>query len=133
MGDEVGPRGGQTRGRRGPRPARAWHVSGPTRSPPTPPLRPYILRHEKTLGKRKEIHGKLRRHHHRRTHLRGFWSTSRHPAGGRNLRRRPSSSPCLPPRQCVSSPPWDYGSIAVARWLSSPCSSCLFGLVSCLT
>src|SRR3954452_6816921 len=40
-GDEVGPRGGQTLGRRGPRPGRAWRVSGPTRSPPTPPLRPY--------------------------------------------------------------------------------------------
>jgi hypothetical protein len=32
----------------------------------------------------------------------------------------------------VSSPPLDHGSIAVARWLSSPiCASCL-DLVSCL-
>ena len=27
-----------------------------------------------------------------------------------------SKSPCLPPEWCVSSPPWDYGSITVARW-----------------
>jgi hypothetical protein len=33
----------------------------------------------------------------------------------------------------VSSPPLDHGSIAVARWLSSPhCASCL-DLVSCLS
>ena len=31
-----------------------------------------------------------------------------------------SSSPCLPPVRCVSSSSLDYGSIAVARWLSSP-------------
>jgi hypothetical protein len=49
-----------------------------------------------------------------------------------NHHRRPSSSPCLPPEWCVSSSPLDYGSIAVARWLSSPlCASCL-DLVSCL-
>src|SRR4051812_5422381 len=108
-------------------------MSGLTKSPPTPPFRLFILRHEKTLVEWKEIHGKLRRRHHHQTHLKGFWSSSRQPARGRNHRRRPSSSPCLPPRQCVSSPPWDYGSIAVARWLSSPLCFMLLDLVSCLT
>src|SRR3954463_490421 len=108
-------------------------MSGPTRAPSTPPFRLFILRLGKTLNTRSEIHEKFRRRRHRRTHLGGFWSSSRHPDGGRNHHRRPSSSPCLPPRQCVSSPTWDYGSIAVARWLSSLCSSCLFGLVSFLT
>src|SRR4051812_42044733 len=82
---------------------------------------------------RKEIHGELRRRCYHRTHLGGFWSPSRHPAGGRNHRRRPSSSPCLPPCRCVSSSPRDYGSIAVARWLSSPLFFMSIGLVSCLT
>src|SRR3954469_510153 len=108
-------------------------MSGPTRPPPTLPFRLYILRLGKILDTRSEINIKFRHRHHSQTHLGGFWSSSWHPAGGRNHRGRPSSSPCLPPRQCVSSPPWDYGSIAVARWLSSPCSSYLFGLVSCLT
>ena len=31
-----------------------------------------------------------------------------------------STSPCLPSEWCVSSSSLDYGSIAVARWLSSP-------------
>src|SRR3954468_996458 len=108
-------------------------MSGPTRAPPTPPFRLFILRLGKTLDTRSEIHEKFRRRRHRRTHLGGFWSSSRHPAGGRNHRRSPSSSPCLPPRRCVSSPPRDYGSIAVARWLSSPLCFMLLDLVRCLT
>jgi hypothetical protein len=53
--------------------------------------------------------------------------------GAGNHHQRPSSSPCLPPEWYVSSPPMDHGSIAVARWLSSPpCASCL-DLVSCLS
>jgi hypothetical protein len=35
--------------------------------------------------------------------------SSRHPAGEGNHRRRPSSSPCLPPEWCVSSLPWTMG------------------------
>jgi hypothetical protein len=52
--------------------------------------------------------------------LGGFWSSPRHPTGEGNHHRRPSSSPCLPPEWCVSSSSLNYGSIAVARWLSSP-------------
>jgi hypothetical protein len=63
----------------------------------------------------------------------GSRSSFRHPAREGNHHRRPSSSPCLPPEWCVSSPPLDHGSIAVARWPSSPpCASCL-DLVSCLS
>jgi hypothetical protein len=63
----------------------------------------------------------------------GSRSSSRHPAREGNHHRMPSSSPCLPPELCVSSLSLDYGSIAVARWLSSPiCASCL-DLVSCLS
>ena len=64
--------GGQTRPRRGQPRARAWGVSGPTRAPPTPPLRPYILRLEETLRAREEIHEELRSRRQRRTHLGGF-------------------------------------------------------------
>src|SRR3954451_19294908 len=42
-GAEGGKRGDLTRGRRGQAWARAWPVSGPTRSPPTPPFRLFIL------------------------------------------------------------------------------------------
>jgi hypothetical protein len=63
----------------------------------------------------------------------GSRSSSRQPVGEGNHHRRPSSSPCLPPEWCMSSSSLDYGSIAVARWLSSPlCASCL-DLVSCLS
>jgi hypothetical protein len=39
----------------------------------------------------------------------GSKSSSRHPAGEGNRRRRPSSSACLPPEWCVSSLPWTTG------------------------
>src|SRR3954454_825822 len=58
-GAEGRPQGGQMTPRRGQPWAHAWGVPMPTRSPPTPPIFPYILRHEKTLGERREIHGKL--------------------------------------------------------------------------
>jgi hypothetical protein len=39
----------------------------------------------------------------------GSRSSSRHPTREGNHRRRPSSSPCLPPEGCVSSLPWTTG------------------------
>jgi hypothetical protein len=39
----------------------------------------------------------------------GSRSSSRHPAKEGNHHRRPSSSPCLPPKWCVSSLPWNMG------------------------
>jgi hypothetical protein len=39
----------------------------------------------------------------------GSKSSSRHPAGEGNHRRKPSSSPCLPPEWCVSSLSWTTG------------------------
>jgi hypothetical protein len=39
----------------------------------------------------------------------GSRSSSRHPVGEGNHHRRPSSSPCLPPKWCVSSLPWTMG------------------------
>jgi hypothetical protein len=39
----------------------------------------------------------------------GSRSSSRHPAGEGNHHRRPSSSPCQPPKWCVSSLPWTTG------------------------
>jgi hypothetical protein len=44
-----------------------------------------------------------------------------------------STSPCPPPEWCVSSSSLDYGSIAVARWLSSPLVPSCLDLVSCLS
>jgi hypothetical protein len=41
--------------------------------------------------------------------LGGSRSSSRHPTGEGNHHRRPSSSPCLPPKWCVSSLPWTMG------------------------
>jgi hypothetical protein len=41
--------------------------------------------------------------------LGGSRSSSRHPAGEGNHHQRPSSSPCLPPKWCVSSLPWTMG------------------------
>jgi hypothetical protein len=63
---------------------------------------------------------------------RGSRSSSQHPVREGNHCRRPSSSP-----SCLRSDVWvvylGLGSIAVARWLSSPpCTSCL-DLVSCLS
>ena len=107
---------GQTRPRRGQPRARAWGVSGPTKSTPTPPLRPYIIRREETLRAREEIHEELRSRRQRRTHLGGFWKLFPAPCRRENWSPEASTSPCLPPRWCVSSPPRDYGSIAVASW-----------------
>ena len=44
-----------------------------------------------------------------------------------------STSPCLPPEWCMSSPPRDYGSIAVDRWLSLLLVLHRLDLVSCLS
>ena len=44
-----------------------------------------------------------------------------------------STSPCLSPVWSVSSSSSDYGSIAVARWLSSPLVPSCLDLVSCLS
>src|SRR4051812_27581184 len=63
--------GGQTPPRRGPTLARAWVASGPTRAPPTPPLRPYIPRFGKPLGTREKIHEKFRSRRYRRSKIRG--------------------------------------------------------------
>ena len=57
----------------------------------------------------------------------------RHPAGEGIHLPEDSSSPWSPPEWWVSSSPLDYGSIAVARWSSSPCCASLLDLVSCLT
>src|SRR3954453_3386276 len=56
---EGGLPGGQTPPRHGPTLSRAWVLSGPTRAPLTPPLRPYKLRLEKTLGESRNIHEKF--------------------------------------------------------------------------
>src|SRR3954447_25054021 len=66
---EGGLPGGQMPPRRDPTLARAWVRSGPTRAPPTPPLRPYNLHIRKTLDTREKIHEKFRSRRHRRTHL----------------------------------------------------------------
>ena len=122
--DEAGARrgargskpGGQTWPRRGQPWAGAWPLSGPTRAPPTPPLRPYILRIGKTLDTREEIHEEFRSRRQRRTHLGRVLKLFPAPCRREKSSPEASTSPCLPPRWCVSSPPRDYGSIAVARW-----------------
>src|SRR3954454_22277856 len=61
--------GGQTPPWRGLTLAHAWVASGPTRAPPTPPLRLFIPRFGKTLDTRGKIHENFRSRLHRRTHL----------------------------------------------------------------
>ena len=51
----------------------------------------------------------------------------RHPAGEGNHLPEDSTPPWSPPVWCVSSLPLDYGSIAVARWLSSPHCAIIVG------
>src|SRR3954447_22787193 len=68
---EGGLLGGQTPPRRGQTLGRAWVASGPTRAPPTPPLRPYIPCFWKTLYTREKIHEKFRSRCHRRNKIRG--------------------------------------------------------------
>src|SRR3954453_20875610 len=68
---EGGLLGGQTPPRRGQTLARAWVASGPTRAPPTPPLRPYIPFFWKTLKTGEKIHENFRSRRHRRSKIRG--------------------------------------------------------------
>src|SRR4051812_31558157 len=60
MGPEWGQPGGQTPPRRSLTLARAWVASGPTRPPPTLPLRLFIPRFGKTLDTREKFHEKFR-------------------------------------------------------------------------
>src|SRR3954469_6406870 len=95
---EGGQPGGQTPPRRGQPWARAGVASGPTLAPPTPPLRLFVLLFGKTLGRREIFHEKFRSRRHQRTRLGRVLELFPAPCRGRNHRRRPSSSPCLPPR-----------------------------------
>ena len=70
----------------------------------------------KPLGGKEEIHEKFRRHRQRETHLGRVLKLFPAPCRRKKSSPEASTSPCLPPRRCVSSPPRDYGSIAVARW-----------------
>ena len=90
--------GGQTKPRHGLTLARAWPVSGPTRAPSTPPLRPYILRLGKTLDTREEIHEEFRSRRQRRTHLRRVLKLFPAPCRREKSSPEASTSPCLPPR-----------------------------------
>ena len=58
----------------------------------------------------------FRSRRHRRTHLGRVLQLFPAPCRRENPSPEASTPPCLPPRRCVSSPPRDYGSIAVARW-----------------
>src|SRR3954462_10072042 len=85
-----GQPGGQTPPRRGQGLARAWVASGPTWAPPTPPLRLFILRFGKTLDTRENSTKSSVAAVINEPGSGGFWSSSWHPAAGRNHRRRPS-------------------------------------------
>src|SRR4051794_28648517 len=89
--------GGKTRPRQGLALGRARGLSGPTRAPPTPPLRPYILRIGKTLDTREKIHEKFRSRRHRRTHLERVLQLFPAPWRRENPSPEASTSPCLPP------------------------------------
>src|SRR3954463_7461097 len=92
---EGGLPGGQTPPRRGPTLARAWVASGPTRAPPTPPLRPYIPCFGKTPGTREKIHEKFRSRRHRRSKIQGTEVSV--PAPCRDGEVPPEPSPSTPP------------------------------------
>src|SRR4051812_46247213 len=63
--------GGQTPARHDQTLARTSVASGPTRAPPTPPLRLSIPRFGKTLDTREKIHEKFRHRRHRRSKIPG--------------------------------------------------------------
>src|SRR4051812_43974951 len=86
---EGGPPGGQTPPRRGPTLARAWVLYGPTRAPPTPPLRPYNLRIRKPWTPERKSTKSSAAAVIDEPISGGFCSSSRHPAGGRIHHRRP--------------------------------------------
>ena len=58
-----------------------------------------------------------------KTLKRGFCRPAPAPCRRGRSSSEASSSPCQTPVRCVSSSSLDYGSIAVARWLSLPCAS----------
>jgi hypothetical protein len=108
------PRGGHTLEWRAPLSCAATR-SGPPGASLPPPFRLYILGIGKTLSTQSYIHKKFHSRH-RREGSGALLSTL--PEGESSPEA--SSSPCLPLKWCVSSSSLDYGSIAVARWLSSP-------------
>src|SRR3954452_17633885 len=92
---EEGLPGGQTPPKRGQTLARAWVASGPTRAPPTPPLRPYIPRFRKNPRTQEKIHEKFRSRRHRRSKIRGIEVCV--PAPCRDGQVPPEPSPSTPP------------------------------------
>src|SRR4051794_37847547 len=93
---EGGPLGGQTPPRRGPTLAHAWVLSGPTRAPPIPPLRPYNLRIGKTLDTERKSTKSSVATVIAEARFRGQKSLFRHPSGAGNCPRKPSPSTSPP-------------------------------------
>jgi hypothetical protein len=108
-GDGEGPQGGHTTRGRGLPLARAHLWRGPPGPPLAPPLRLYRPPDGKNLNTRSLFQKHIVIRHRRRPEIRGFKSSSGHPAGEGNRHRRSSSSSCLPPARWVSSLPCTMG------------------------
>jgi hypothetical protein len=101
------PGASHTIGRRGQPLARATRWWGHLAHNLTPPFRLYILLDGKTLSRPINfLENILQAAAVIYARSGGCRSSSRHPTGEGNHHRRPSSSPCLLPKWCVSSLPW---------------------------
>jgi hypothetical protein len=107
--DGGGPEPGHTLGWRGPGPDRATRGEppGPPLDAALPPI--YSPRREKPKPSINFPRNLLHATAIIDARSGGSRSSSRHPAGEGNHRRRPSSSPWSPPEWCVSSLPWTMG------------------------
>jgi hypothetical protein len=104
-----GPGPGHTLGRRGPGPgcATRGEPPGPLPSAAIPPI--YSPRQDNWKDLINFPRNILQAAAVINARSRASRSSSRHPAGEGNHRRKPSSSPWSPPEWCVSSLPWTTG------------------------
>ena len=104
----------------GPGAGSPWPAPGPRVGPPGRLRLRHFAHIFSASGKpstpEKKSTKEFRSRRHRRTHLGRVLQLFPAPCRRENPSPEASTSPCLPPRRCVSSPPRDYGSIAVARW-----------------
>jgi hypothetical protein len=131
--DGGGPEGSRTIGWRGPPPGRATRWCGPLVHPLTSPFRLYILHDEKTLKPKLFSRKNTTRRRHHRCEIGRVQKLFPAPC------RRGESPPeaffiTMPPSGVMSEySTLDYGSIAVARWMSSPLYASCLDHVSCLS
>jgi hypothetical protein len=130
---EEGPPGGHTPPRARAPLCRALGWCGPLGGPQPPPFRLLIPPVAKTLSSLSKYPRKDPETPPSSTLAREGQNLFPAPCRRGESSPEASTSPCLPPEWCVSSSSLDYGSIAVARWLSLHFVPSCLDLVSCPT